>query len=72
MTEMMFATSDYRTLFQALLDAPGARRPARRRPSITRAPVTYDALITRAFVLGAAMARATARGECVGLLLRIW
>ncbi len=71
MTEMMFATSDYRRpLFQALLDARqvhgGGHVVAE---DITRAPVTYDALVTRAFVLGAAMARATARGEYVGVLL---
>jgi len=71
MTEMMFATSNYRrTVFQSLIDARrshGGRRVVME--DIERKPLTYSQLITRAFVLGERMARETRRGEYVGILL---
>jgi acyl-[acyl-carrier-protein]-phospholipid O-acyltransferase/long-chain-fatty-acid--[acyl-carrier-protein] ligase len=71
MTEMMFATSNYRrTLFGALLDA---RRVHGGRHAIVedveRAPLTYDELIVRALLLGGLAARDTRRGEIVGVML---
>ncbi len=71
MTEMMFATSNYRrTVFQSLIDARrihGGRRLIME--DIERKPLTYSHLITRAFILGERMAGETRRGECVGILL---
>ena len=71
MTEMMFATSNYRrTVFQGLIDARrihGGRRLVME--DIERKPLTYSQLITRAFILGERMAGETRRGECVGILL---
>ena len=71
MTEMMFETSHYRrSVFQALIDARrlhGGDSPIVE--DIERRPLTYDQLIARAFVLGAAIACDTARGERVGVLL---
>ncbi len=71
MTEMMFATSNYRrTVFQSLIDA---RRSHGGRcivmEDIERKPLTYSQLIMRAFVLGEYMVRETRRGEYVGILL---
>ena len=71
MTEMMFVTSDHRrTLFRALLDARhihgGGRVIAE---DIERKPITYNQLISRAFILGNLFAQNTAPGEVVGLLL---
>lgn len=71
MTEMMFATSNYRrTLYDALLDA---RRVHGRKhviaEDIQRAPITYNQLLIRAGVLGELFARDTHRGEVVGLML---
>jgi acyl-[acyl-carrier-protein]-phospholipid O-acyltransferase/long-chain-fatty-acid--[acyl-carrier-protein] ligase len=71
MTEMMFATSNYRrTLFEALLDARrvhGGKHVIAE--DIERAPVTYNQLLTRVAVLGELLARGTRRGEIVGLML---
>jgi acyl-[acyl-carrier-protein]-phospholipid O-acyltransferase/long-chain-fatty-acid--[acyl-carrier-protein] ligase len=71
MTEMMFATSNYRrTVFQSLIDARrshGGRRIVME--DIERKPLTYSQLIMRAFVLGEHMVRETRRGEYVGILL---
>jgi acyl-[acyl-carrier-protein]-phospholipid O-acyltransferase/long-chain-fatty-acid--[acyl-carrier-protein] ligase len=71
MSEMVFATSGYRrTMFQALLDARAVH--GRRHlvvDDLERRPLSYGALLARAFVLGRAIARQTARGEYVGLLL---
>jgi acyl-[acyl-carrier-protein]-phospholipid O-acyltransferase / long-chain-fatty-acid--[acyl-carrier-protein] ligase len=71
MTEMMFATSNYRrTLFGVLLDARrvyGGRHVIIE--DIERVPLDYNLLITRAVVLGKLMARDTRRGEAVGLML---
>lgn len=71
MTEMMFATSNYRrTLFQALLDARrvhgGDHVVAE---DVLRQPQTYDRLLATAFVLGRAMAPHTGQDTYVGLLL---
>ncbi len=71
MTDMMFATSNYRrTLFSALLDARrinGGRHAIVE--DIERKPLTYGQFIGRVFILGKAMARATRPREYVGLLL---
>src|SRR6185295_20333379 len=71
MTEMMFATSNYRrTLFEALLDASrvhGGRHVIAE--DVERKPITYNQLLLRASVLGGLIARDTRRGEIVGLML---
>lgn len=71
MTQMMFATSSYRqTLFDALLDAKhihGGRH--RVIEDIERQPLSYNALIMRAFILGRLVAPLARRGEYVGVLL---
>ena len=71
MTEMMFASSDYRrTLFQALLDARGTHGSGHLvLEDIERRPLSYRRLIMGSFVLGRRMAKATAPGENVGVLL---
>lgn len=71
MTEMMFATSNYRrTLFQALLDARRVHGGGHVIvEDIQRRPMTYNKLIAAAFVLGDVMAQKTRHGEYVGLLL---
>jgi acyl-[acyl-carrier-protein]-phospholipid O-acyltransferase/long-chain-fatty-acid--[acyl-carrier-protein] ligase len=71
MGEMIFATSTHRrTLLEALLDA---RHVHGRRhlvvEDLERRPLSYGAFLTRAFVLGRALARQTYPGEYVGLLL---
>src|SRR3546814_9192504 len=72
MSDMMFRIHHHepRTLFQALLEARaihGGAKPAVE--DIERKPLTYDRLVTGALVLGRVMARATRRGEMVGLML---
>lgn len=71
MTEMMFVTSNHsQTLFQALLDARrvhGGRRVIVE--DLEYKPVTYNQLITRAFILGKLFAQDTEPKEYVGLLL---
>ena len=71
MTEMMFATSNYgRTLFGALLDARrvhGGRHVIIE--DVERVPLTYDALIVRALLVGGVIALDTRRGEAVGVML---
>jgi acyl-[acyl-carrier-protein]-phospholipid O-acyltransferase / long-chain-fatty-acid--[acyl-carrier-protein] ligase len=71
MTEMMFATSNYRrTLFEALLDARrvhGGKHLIAE--DIERKPITFNDLIVRATILGNVIARDTQRGEIVGLML---
>jgi acyl-[acyl-carrier-protein]-phospholipid O-acyltransferase/long-chain-fatty-acid--[acyl-carrier-protein] ligase len=71
MTEMMFATSNYRrTLFQALLDARRMHGGSHVIvEDIQRRPLSYTKLIAAAFVLGDVMAQKTRHGEYVGLLL---
>jgi acyl-[acyl-carrier-protein]-phospholipid O-acyltransferase/long-chain-fatty-acid--[acyl-carrier-protein] ligase len=71
MTDMMFATSNYRrTLFEALLDARhvhGGRHVIAE--DIERKPITFNELVVRVSILGDLMARDTARGEIVGVML---
>jgi len=71
MTEMMFATSNYRrTIYEALLDARrvhGGRHVIIE--DIERVPLKFDQLFARAEALGGLMARQTQRGEIVGLML---
>src|SRR3546814_7745348 len=72
MSDMMFRIHHHepRTLFQALLEARaihGGAKPAVE--DIERKPLTYERLVTGALVLGRVMARATRRGEMVGMML---
>ena len=71
MTEMMFATSNYRrTVFGALLDARrvhGGRHVIVE--DVERAPLTYNQLLVRALLLGGLVANDTRRGEAVGVML---
>lgn len=71
MTEMMFATSNYRrTLFGALLDARrvhGGRHVIVE--DVERVPLTYNQLLVRALLLGGLAANETNRGEVVGIML---
>jgi acyl-[acyl-carrier-protein]-phospholipid O-acyltransferase/long-chain-fatty-acid--[acyl-carrier-protein] ligase len=71
MTEMMFATSNYRrTLFGALLDARrvhGGRHVIVE--DVERVPLTYNQLLVRALLLGELVAANTRRGEAVGIML---
>jgi acyl-[acyl-carrier-protein]-phospholipid O-acyltransferase/long-chain-fatty-acid--[acyl-carrier-protein] ligase len=71
MTETMFESSDYRrTLFESLIQARlmhGGKLPIAE--DIQRAPVTYQQFITRSFILGSVIAKATQPGENVGVLL---
>jgi len=71
MTEMMFATSNYRrTVFGALLDARrvhGGRHVIVE--DVERVPLTYNQLLVRALLLGGLVANDTRRGEAVGVML---
>jgi acyl-[acyl-carrier-protein]-phospholipid O-acyltransferase/long-chain-fatty-acid--[acyl-carrier-protein] ligase len=71
MTEMMFATSNYRrTLYGALLDARrvhGGRHVIVE--DVERVALTYNQLLVRALLLGELVAANTRRGEAVGLML---
>ena len=71
MTEMMFATSNYRrTVFGALLDARrvhGGRHVIVE--DVERVPLTYNQLLLRALLLGGLVADETRRGEAVGVML---
>lgn len=71
MTEMMFATSNYRrTLFGALLDARRVHGGGHLVvEDVERAPLTYDALVVRALALGSIVAEDTRRAETVGVML---
>jgi acyl-[acyl-carrier-protein]-phospholipid O-acyltransferase/long-chain-fatty-acid--[acyl-carrier-protein] ligase len=71
MTLMMFQASKYRqTLFQSLLDAKVTHGSSRViAEDIKRAPITYDGLITKCFVLGKSISNITQPGEYVGVLL---
>lgn len=71
MTEMMFETNDWRrTLWQALLDARAVHGG---RSAILedqeRKPLSFNRLVMGALALGRAVARTTAPGEAVGVLL---
>jgi acyl-[acyl-carrier-protein]-phospholipid O-acyltransferase / long-chain-fatty-acid--[acyl-carrier-protein] ligase len=71
MTNMMFETSDYRrTLFHSLIDARDIHGSSHIvLEDINRQPVSYRKLLIGSFALGRAMAKETAAGEHVGLLL---
>ncbi|MGH8550737.1 MAG: AMP-binding protein [Methylococcales bacterium] len=71
MTEMMFETSNYRrTVFRALLDARGVHGGRHRvLEDVNRKPLSYNALITRAFCMAREFGRLTDPGETVGVLL---
>ena len=71
MTQMMFVTSNYRrTLVDVLLDARRVHGGGHYViEDIQRQPLTYNALLTKAYVLGRLMSRHTAPGAYVGLLL---
>jgi acyl-[acyl-carrier-protein]-phospholipid O-acyltransferase/long-chain-fatty-acid--[acyl-carrier-protein] ligase len=71
MSAMVFATADLdRSLFEALLDAKelhGAKAPVVE--DVKRVPLSYGRLVTGSLALGRELARETAKGEAVGLLL---
>lgn len=71
MTEMMFESSNYhRSLFDSLLDSRklyGARYEIVE--DIERAPLNYQQLIMRSFILGNIIAKNTKPGDPVGVLL---
>jgi acyl-[acyl-carrier-protein]-phospholipid O-acyltransferase / long-chain-fatty-acid--[acyl-carrier-protein] ligase len=71
MTEMMFATSNYRrTIFGAFLDARrvhGGRHVIVE--DVERAPLAYNPLLLRVLLLGGIIADDTRRGEIVGVML---
>lgn len=71
MTDMMFASSPYRqTLFAALLAARGIHGGGHTvAEDLERAPQSYDALITRAIIVGRLVNPLTRPGENVGVLL---
>jgi len=71
MTQMMFATSNYRkTLFGALLDAKRIHGGGHRViEDIERQPLSYNALIMRSIILGRLIAPMTKRRSPVGVLL---
>ncbi len=70
MSEMMARRPNSPTLFAALLDAQEAHGGGHRIiEDPAKAPLTYDRTITASFVLGRRLARGTARGDTVGLML---
>ncbi|MEO3428617.1 acyl-[ACP]--phospholipid O-acyltransferase [Pelagibius sp. CAU 1746] len=72
MSDMMFRIhhQEPRTLFQALLEARSLHGGGKAAvEDIERKPLTYGRLVTGALVLGRRMAKATRRGEVVGLML---
>ena len=71
MTEMMFATSHYRqTIFSALLEARSIHGGSHTiAEDLERAPLSYDALITRSIIVGKLIETITRPGENVGVLL---
>ena len=71
MADMVFATSSYRrTLVEALLDARFVHGLGHLVvEDLERQPLSYRALLMRAFILGRLIARQTYAGEYVGLLL---
>ncbi|QKT04533.1 AMP-binding protein [Ectothiorhodospiraceae bacterium 2226] len=71
MTQMMFASSDYRrTLLEALLDARRVHGGRKRVvEDIQRRPLSYNAVLARAYALGRAMAPDARPGDTVGLML---
>ena len=71
MSEMLFDSSDYRqTIFQSLLDQSSIHgRGHLIAEDANRKPLNYGRLITRCFVLGNKIAKDTAPGEFVGVML---
>ena len=71
MRRIAFENCDTRTtMFESLLEAMRRHGPALPiMEDIQRTPLTYKQLVVRAFILGAAIAQDTHRGEHVGLLL---
>ncbi|MBI3562543.1 MAG: AMP-binding protein [Gammaproteobacteria bacterium] len=71
MTEMMFATSNYRrTMLEGILDAMRTHGGNQRVvEDIERHPLTYRQLLTRAFILGNTIAPQSVRNEYVGIML---
>ena len=71
MTEAMFAGSDYQqTLFTSLLDARSTHgRRYKVVEDIDRVPTNYQQFVTRSYILGSIIAKKTAPGENVGILL---
>jgi len=71
MSAMIFATSNTnRTLFEALLDAEAIHGgKALIVEDVKREPLSYDHLVTASLALGRALAKDTAQGEAVGVLL---
>jgi len=71
MSQMIFDTSvTEETLFQALLEAQhihGRKAPVVE--DVKREPLSYGRLVTASLALGKPLARATAQGEAVGLLM---
>lgn len=71
MTDMMFATGNYRrTIMQGVLDAMRIHGSKHRvAEDIERRPLSYRQLLTRAFVVGNKICPHHTRGEIVGILL---
>ncbi|MEA3010983.1 MAG: acyl-[acyl-carrier-protein]-phospholipid O-acyltransferase [Sphingomonadales bacterium] len=71
LSEMIFATSNLdRTLFQALLDARKIHGgKAAVVEDVSRAPLSYNRLVTASLALARPLARISAPGEAVGVLL---
>lgn len=71
MTEMLFASSDYRkTLFRSLLEARKIHSTDHQiAVDIERKPITYGQLIMRSFILGKQIAQGTKPSEYVGFAL---
>jgi acyl-[acyl-carrier-protein]-phospholipid O-acyltransferase/long-chain-fatty-acid--[acyl-carrier-protein] ligase len=71
MTEMMFATSNYRqTIFAGLLEARrinGGKHLVAN--DMERKPLSYDVLVARTFAIGNALAKITSPDENVGIFL---
>ena len=72
MSDMMYRIhhQEPRTLFQALLESSAIHGSGKAAvEDIERKPLSYGRLVTGALVLGRRMAKATRRGEVVGLML---
>ena len=71
MTKMMFVTSPYRqTIFTSLLEARKVHGGQHRIvEDLERAPLSYNALITRSVAIGDKLKNITASGENVGVFL---
>lgn len=71
MTDMVFSTSRYRqTIFSALLEARNIYGGQQRvTEDLARLPLSYNALITRAILLGHALGKISIPGENIGIFL---